>query len=117
MVGYSPRCYKTKNHFFSVQCYRCHSYFIGKKRIDDFLNNGATYSHHLNVLLPSLIGFIKAPELPAHIRGELNHLRDLRNQMAHEGKPEKEITPDEMAKCLCGALFPFHYLNIVADHL
>lgn len=85
----------------------------GKDRVEAFLETGATYSYQLNVVLPALLSFTKAPQLPAHIRGSLNRLRDLRNDLAHEGHLESPLERDDVARLLCAALFGFHYLNLV----
>lgn len=57
----------------------------GKERSIDFLNNAATYSYQLNVLLPLLSDKISFPNLPTSIVGNLNRLRNLRNELAHKG--------------------------------
>lgn len=90
---------------------------ISRKHIADCLEEGATYSHQLNVLLPSLVGFIGAPDLQNHIRGHLNRLRKLRNDMAHHGNLSAAITDCEAAECLCAALFTFQYFRLVREHL
>jgi len=56
-----------------------------QENVDSFLHGGATYAHQLNILLPTLLSFTDAPPLPDHIRGQLNRLRKLRNQMVHRG--------------------------------
>lgn len=86
---------------------------VSRKRVRSFLQDGATYSHQLNVLLPALLSLTDAPHLPDHIRGALNRLRDLRNQLAHSGVLETPLEQDDAAKCLCAALFGFHYLNLI----
>ena len=56
----------------------------GKKNTEDLLDSGATYSHQLNALLPVLVKSRDLDLLPDHIRGLLNRLRKMRNQMAHK---------------------------------
>lgn len=90
---------------------------ISSKWVRHCLESGATYSHQLNVLLPALTSLIGAPALPDHIRGGLNRLRDLRNDIAHDGKPEAPLTDSDAALCLCAALFGFHYLGLVQEHI
>lgn len=90
---------------------------ISRKNIEECLENGATYSHQLNVLLPALVAFIGAPNLPDHIRGLLNRLRKRRNEMAHRGFLSSDFTDDEAADGLCAALFAFNYFNLVREHV
>ena len=44
-----------------------------------------TYGHSLNVLLPFLCAQAGVPVLPEEIRGALNRLRKLRNELVHRG--------------------------------
>lgn len=84
--------------------------FSSREKVDDFLNNGATYSHQLNILLPVIAGLHKAEELPEHIRGNLNRLRGIRNDIGHRHKTDKKLDKESMSKFLCAALFVFHYV-------
>ncbi len=47
------------------------------------------------------------------LRGRLNRLRDLRNQVAHNGVTKKPLVPHEAAEMICAALFGFQYLKIL----
>lgn len=85
--------------------------FATKDRVESFLSNGATYSHQLNVLLPSLAKIAKTSVLPEHISGHLNRLRKLRNDLVHSGKLESILTEEEVAQFLCSVLFGFHYIK------
>lgn len=84
-----------------------------KKKVEDFLTNSATYSYQLNIVLPALLSFTNAPLFPDTIRGLLNRLRDLRNDIVHRGTFDKPLTKNEVAECLCAALFGFHYLRLI----
>lgn len=88
-----------------------------KKHVDPFLRDKASYSHQLNVLLPALVDRLGAPQLPDDIRGLLNRLRDLRNNVAHTGATEEPLEYDEVATCLCAAFFGFHYAKVVEKML
>jgi hypothetical protein len=90
---------------------------ISTKRVEGFLDDGATYSHQLNVLLPALLSFTDAPLLPDHIRGLLNQLRKLRNKMAHSGGLGEPIGKDDAAEYICAALFGFRYFNLIEPAL
>jgi hypothetical protein len=85
--------------------------FISKKTVEDFLDNAATYSHQLNVMLPLIASLNSLPSLPDHIKGALNRLRKLRNQLAHRGALEKGLDPKSSAELLCSALFGLHYVR------
>lgn len=84
-----------------------------RDHIESLLEQGATYSHQLNVLLPSYLRFTNAPHLPDCIRGLLNRLRKLRNRMAHNGKLKEPVGDNEVTEYLCAALFGVHYLDFV----
>lgn len=90
---------------------------ISSKKVDPFLREKATYSNQLNILLPTLINMIKAPILPSQIIGQLNRLRDLRNAIGHRSRTEKPLDRNDVARCLCAAIFRFHYINFIAGPL
>lgn len=87
--------------------------YAGKDRVKTFLEDGATYSHQLNVVLPLIVQLNKIHELPNHIRGLLNQLRSFRNQMAHSGKPDIALTKESASEVLCSALFGLRYIQYV----
>lgn len=91
--------------------------YAGRDRVKRFLEDAATYSHQLNVLLPFVSALGGVPELPHHIRGLLNRLRELRNQIAHNGKLETLLSQGEAAELLCSALFGFRYVGLVQSRL
>lgn len=90
---------------------------ISTKKLKPFLQEKATYSAQLNILLPTLMNMINAPILPSKILGQLNRLRDLRNAIGHRSKTEKPLDRREVALCLCAAIFGFHYINFIAGPL
>jgi hypothetical protein len=81
-----------------------------KRRVKDFLENNATYSPQLNVLLPSIVHQLRATDMPNDLRGRLNRLRDLRNQVAHRGRCDRNLSQDGCAELITAALFGFRYL-------
>lgn len=93
------------------------SNFISSKRVEDFLSNGATYSHQLNILLPLIANIEKFPLLPEHIRGGLNELRDFRNKIAHKGTPVKLLDKINTGRLLCCASFALGYLNLLETEI
>lgn len=84
---------------------------VSKKRAEDFLDQGATYSHQLNVVLPLITSLQKLPQLPDPVRESLNDLRNCRNSLAHSGVLRQELTQKAAARLLCGALFGLHYVR------
>lgn len=91
--------------------------FASKDNVENFLENAATYGHQLNIVLPLVTSTMKLPRLPDHIRGLLNRLRDLRNQLAHDGKLERPLEQNEASDLICAALFGFRYLGLIYDKL
>lgn len=91
--------------------------FAGKDKVQTFLEDGATYSHQLNVVVPLIARLNKLAVLPDHIRGGLNRLRTLRNQMAHKGKPDMPLTKTDTSEVLCAALFGFRYFQYAQSEL
>lgn len=89
---------------------------ISKQRAKDFLSQAATYSHQLNILLPLLAKIHGFPKLPDSIRGNLNALRGLRNELAHKGRLE-QINKSTIATMLCSATFGLTYLNLFEKYL
>jgi len=87
---------------------------IGKGRTEEFLENGASYNHQLNGLLPFLTSTQGYNRLPEHVRGLLNRLRRLRNQVAHKGVLEDSLEKTEAAELLCAALFGVHYTRWIS---
>jgi hypothetical protein len=86
--------------------------FCGKERAERFLADAAVYSHQLNVLLPIACHTIGFKSLPDHIRGILNQLRCLRNDVAHRGVPSTPPSKDSAAEFLTAAVFGFHYAQL-----
>ena len=89
---------------------------VSKQKVSDFLSTGATYSHQLNILLPLLTTFENFPIMPDFLRGNLNSLRSLRNDLAHKGKLDN-IDKPKVANLLCSAILGLTYLNILEKHL
>jgi hypothetical protein len=88
-----------------------------KDNVRRFLQDGATYSHQLNVLLPILVRLIDAPHLIDQIRGSLNRLRKLRNALGHGEITAQALRADEVAESLCAAVFGLRYLEVFEDYL
>ncbi len=90
---------------------------ISKHRLKPFLTDAATYSHQLNVLLPTILWGTGAPVLDPYLRGVLNRLRDLRNGIGHRGKSKQPLTREIVGECIAGAVFGFHYARLAGEFL
>ncbi|WP_124551098.1 hypothetical protein [Burkholderia sp. Bp9015] len=88
---------------------------IARKRTESFLSDAATYSHQLNVLLPLVTSLTGLPKLSDDIRGRLNTLRGLRNEIAHHGRTEKPLTKDTVADLLTASLFGLRYVQLLTN--
>jgi hypothetical protein len=84
---------------------------LPKNAIADFSRNGLTSSVAMNVILPLLCDSSNVKHLPDPIRGELNRLRRLRNDLVHDGL-RKDAVPKLLAsEMLCATVFGFEYLR------
>ena len=79
------------------------------------LEEGATYSHQLNVLLPFVAHSLGWPSLPDDIRGQLNTLRAHRNDVAHVGSGAEVPDYAECGRLLVAAPTAVHYLGLVGE--
>lgn len=93
------------------------SEIVGNERTENFLTNAATYNSQLNVVLPLIANLKGLQVLPDNIRGLLNKLRDLRNQIAHTGNTKNELTKNDTADVLCAALFGLKYILLIEGEL
>lgn len=87
--------------------------FVGTDAREHFLDDAATYSHQLNVMMPLLAHVASAPLLRDDLRGQLNRLRKLRNQMAHDGELATPIGKTDAARLLTAAVFGSHYARVL----
>jgi len=94
--------------------YMHYSQFAGRKTVDEFLSNGATFGYQLNPLLRSLMALVGAPELPTEVASGLSQLRTLRNKVAHE---HREITRASAADVLVAAIFGYRYISLYESML
>jgi len=91
--------------------------FASKDRTEEFVRNDLRSSSALNVLLPTLCGLVGAPLLPDAIRGEINRLRELRNNLVHHGVNKTAVDEERAAVSLCAAIFGLEYLHYVRPRL
>lgn len=88
-----------------------------RERVKSFLQDAATYSHQLNIVLPSILNLTDIPQLPEHVISKLNTLRNRRNNIAHQGRLSGDFSKKEAAEMLTTALFAFYYLKFIASRL
>jgi hypothetical protein len=90
---------------------------LSKERISDFVRDGLTSSVSLNVVLPLLCDLSSVKRLPDPIRGELNRLRKLRNELVHDGLGKDAISKQLASELLCATVFGFEYLRYAESSL
>jgi hypothetical protein len=84
---------------------------FSKERIADFSRDGLTSSVALNVILPLLGDSSSVKPLPDSIRGQLNRLRKLRNDLVHDGLRKDAVSKQLASEMLCATVFGFEYLR------
>jgi hypothetical protein len=90
---------------------------VSTERVKDFLNDGLGISVALNIVLPLLCKISRAPRLQDEIRGQLNHLRDLRNKLVHEGLPKESVTEQLAGEMLTASVFGFEYVQFLRTRI
>lgn len=91
---------------------------VSKNVVDAFKGDKSfTSSAALNVLLPILCKEAKLPLLPEAIRGRLNQLRRLRNDMVHEGVENTAVSQEIAGESLCASVFGLEYLRYIRPRL
>jgi hypothetical protein len=88
----------------------------GKQHVEDF-ETQMPFADLVNVLIPAFAGVLGQPQMSGQLRGRVNRLRKLRNELAHRGHTEKPITKDESASVLAGALLCHRYCYLVKADL
>lgn len=87
--------------------------YAGKGQVEEMLENGATYSHQLNVLMNVAAEVLGVPRLHDQIRGLLNRLRKLRNEIAHEGRCAEQSRA-VAAEHLAAVFFLVRYAKVLS---
>ncbi|PZF81587.1 hypothetical protein C1I92_20580 [Jiangella anatolica] len=73
------------------------------------LQRGATFSHQLKILLPSVMAERGAPAVTQELHEALGDLVSLRNAVAHRHQP---ITRGQAIRVLLAAVFCYWYLAL-----
>ncbi len=91
--------------------HECLAKRVSKERAQRFVRDEISYSSALNIVLPLLGEIFHLPVLRKEIRGELNRLREIRNQYVHEGLRGTTLSGKDAAEMLCGAVFGIEYFQ------
>jgi hypothetical protein len=83
---------------------------VSRTKLRGFLENDATYSRQLNILLPILLRLRNVAMMPAEVMGRLNRLRDLRNRVSHRAC-SAELDQAESGRLLAAAIFATNFLQ------
>lgn len=89
--------------------------FASKENVENFLIGAATYSHQLKILMPLAAKNLGVKELSPHIRGQLNLLRDFRNDIAHRGEPRRTLDRKVTGELICAVLFGVTYVSLLKE--
>jgi hypothetical protein len=82
-----------------------------------FMGDRLTFGNVVNIVLPFMCGQAGIPKLPDKIRGSLNTLRGIRNDLVHQGLGGDKITAQQAAEGLCAAVFGCEYAKFAAPKL
>ncbi len=82
-----------------------------------FMGDRLSFGNVVNVILPFMSGQAGIPKLSDKIRGSLNILRRIRNELVHEGLGGSKITAQQGAEGLCAAVFGSEYAKYAAPKL
>ncbi len=89
-----------------------------KDRIKGFLKNGATYGYKLYPFFPFISEIREFPGLNRKISKKLDNLKDKRNRLIHEGKPDLKNEEglknrEEIKEELIAAFLTFKYFKLI----
>ena len=87
--------------------------YTSKRNLKGF-ESEASFSDLLNVLIPAFAAVRGLPIMSDVLRGRVNRLRELRNDIAHRGRPERPITKRESSEVLAAGLLTHRYCDVVA---
>jgi len=84
------------------------SELVGHGKRKEFLENQCTFSGQINVLSKLICSDKKLGKIPEPLLGQLNRLRNLRNDAAHHGEFRNDVSADEIFKLIGVAIFATH---------
>jgi hypothetical protein len=87
-----------------------------RANVQAFLTDSG-YGHQLNVVLPTVAITHHLPKIPDHIRGALNRLRGLRNDLVHRGSTRHGLESGDVRELVCAAAFGMEYFRFLTEGL
>jgi len=85
--------------------------------VKGFMGDRLTFGNVVNVVLPFMCAQAGVPKMPDSVRGAMNKLRQLRNDLVHKGERRASISKTESGEALCAAVFGFEYARYVRPQL
>jgi len=93
------------------------SLHASKERVKNLVRGESSYGHALNVILPYICGELKLPKMPEALRGSLNKMRRIRNDIIHDGKKSTDLTAADAMEGLCASAFGFEYVRFIRPEI
>ncbi|QQK76869.1 hypothetical protein HUG15_15720 [Salicibibacter cibarius] len=81
--------------------------------IDKLYKKKNTFNHRYNIVLPNLIQLLQLPSIGEFIDKKVNELRDIRNEIIHEGDSETELDEGTLRDMLIGVFLAFKYFKVI----
>jgi hypothetical protein len=85
--------------------------------VKGLMGDKLTFANVINIVLPFMCAQASVPEMPTAVRGSINKLRRLRNDLVHSGERRSSICKAESAEVLCAAVFGFEYVRYARSKL
>jgi hypothetical protein len=90
---------------------------IGRERVENFLKDGATYGHQLDVVLPLVVALTGVPAIPAPVAAGLSRLKKERNAIAHTGTPRNPVDKSAAVEMGVSAVLGCVYIDYLRKKL
>lgn len=90
---------------------------IGSPAERQKVKDSKTHGNRLKLALPTIAHRVGAPGCSVEIIDRLEHLRVLRNEIAHTGETKSPIDAIHAGRLLAGAIFGFYYCRVVEHYL
>jgi hypothetical protein len=85
--------------------------------VKGFMGDRLTFGNVVNVVLPFMCAQAGVPKMPDSVRGAMNKLRQLRNDLVHSGERRASISKQESGEALCASVFGFEFVRYVRPQL
>jgi hypothetical protein len=87
------------------------------EHVRSFMGDRLTFGNVINIVLPFMCSQAGVPKMPDSVRGAMNKLRQLRNDLVHSGERRASITKAESGEALGAAVFGFEYVRYLRPQL